>query len=95
MRKGFYCEIFVKYFELFPESTLLLIDNQYAVNEMQKLNEFLAEALNWTNIYMWENKPNMHRNKGPGCDEELTENNLKRLNQFYSKHKQSLIQILP
>ena len=91
LQKGFYNEIFAKYFDLFPESTFLLIDNQYAFKNLQKLNAFLAKELNLTKIKI----PNIHRNKGHGKDEDLTEDNRKRLNQFYSKHEQNFIQILP
>ena len=82
--RGFYDQIFAKYFELFPESTFLLIDSQYAFAKMQNLGDFLARELNFPERHI----PNIHSNRGKVKKEELTEFNMERLNQFYSKHEQ-------
>ena len=82
--RGFYDQIFAKYFELFPESTFLLIDSQYAFAKMQNLGDFLAKELNFPERHI----PNIHSNRGKVKKEELTEFNMERLNHFYSKHEE-------
>ena len=90
LRKGFYDEILAKYFDLFPDSTFLLIDNQHAFKQMQTLNNFLAAELNFPTKQI----PDIHKNKGKGSkEEELTEFNLKKLNQLYSNHERDFFEI--
>ena len=84
------CEIFARYFELFPENKFLFVDSQYAFDKMQKLGDFLATELNFSKRQI----PNIHRNPGSAKKEELTDLNQKRLNQFYSKHEQNFSEIV-
>ena len=96
LSRGFYDDIFAKYFELFPKSTFLLIDSQYALAKMQELGDFLATELNLPKQHI----PDIHRNKGHAYSvfhtkkENLTELNLKKMHLFYSKHEQNFLELL-
>lgn len=88
--RGFYGEIFAKYFKLFPKSTFLLIDSQYAFEKTQSLGDFLALELDLPERQI----PDIYSNRGKSEKEELTDSNLNRLNQFYSKHEQQFLDIV-
>ena len=90
LRRGFYDEIFAKYFELFPENKFLFVDSQYAFDKMQKLGDFLAKELNLSKRQI----PYIHKNVGTARKEELTDFNQKRLNQFYFKHERNFSDIV-
>ena len=90
LQRGFYDDIFERYFEIFPESTFLFIDSQYAFDEMQRLGDFLARELDLPKRQI----PYIHRNQGHEKKEEITDYNLKQLNQFYSEHEQHFSSIV-
>ena len=90
LHRGFYDDIFETYFEIFPESTFLFIDSQYAFDEMQRLGDFLARELDLPKRQI----PYVHANQGHEEKEEITDYNLKRLHQFYSKHEQHFSSIV-
>ena len=87
LRRGYYDLIFDKYFKLFPDSTFLIIDSEYAFIEMQKLGNFLAKELNLPQQMIKYIHKNSHDVKGNNeLVEELTVYNLKRLKELYSIH---------
>ena len=87
LRRGYYDLIFDKYLKLFPDSTFLLIDSDYAFIEMQELGNFLAKELNLSQQKIKYVHMNSHEVKGNNeLREELTVYNLKRLKELYLIH---------
>lgn len=83
IKRGFYDVVFGKYFEIFPQSTFLIIDNTYAFQQEQHLSNFLAAELN-----LPERKvPNVHRNRGRKKTEALSKDNLAWLQWYFKVHE--------
>ena len=91
IKRGFYDEVFEKYLKLFPKSKFLIIDKNYAFEQMQKLSDFLATELSLPSKII---KENIHRNSGIKKTEYFSEDNLARLTQFYRPHERKFLNML-
>ena len=91
LNRGFYDNILGQYLKLFPQSTFLVIDNQYAFEHMQMLGSFIAAELRVPERLI---PIDMHLYKGKGKKEILTDVNQALLNSFYSKHEIALLEMV-
>ena len=90
IKRGVYDVVFGKYFEIYPQSTFLIIDNTYAFQQEQDLSNFLAAELN-----LPERKvPYIHKNRGRNKKEALSKDNLKWLQWYYNVHERKFLGIV-
>ena len=90
LERGVYDVVFGKYFEIYPQSTFLIIDNTYAFQQEQDLSNFLAAELN-----LPERKvPYIHKNRGRNKKEALSKDNLKWLQWYYNVHERKFLGIV-
>ena len=90
IKRGFYDIIFGKYFEIYPQSTFLIIDNTYAFQQEQDLSNFLAAELNLHE----EKVPNILGNRGRKKREALSKDNLALLQWYYKVHERKFLDIV-
>jgi len=90
LKRGFYDNILGQYLKLFPQSTFLVIDNQYAFEHMQMLGNFIAAELKVPERLI----PYIHLYRGKGKKEKLTDVNQALLNSFYLKHEIAFLEII-
>ena len=89
-KRGFYDQVFEKYFEIFSHTTFVIIDNTYAFEHEQEVGDFLASEL----ILSKQTIPNIHKNSGKKEKEELTESNSAQLQSFYREHERNFFDIV-
>jgi len=83
LRRGFYDEVFRKYFDTFPRSSFLLIDSLSAFQDQQALGDAVADFLNIPNQTMRTKKKRVNS----VVKEELNKNNALALQSFYEYHE--------
>jgi len=87
LRRGFYDEIFGKYFHTFPQSSFLIIDSSAAFEDQQALGDTLAVFLNIKNTTILPT----HANENKLEKEEWNKYNSVVAKQFYSYHEKRFV----
>jgi len=90
LRRGFYDEIFGKWFHTFPQSSFLIIDSSASFEDQQALVDTLSVFLNLENITTHA----AHGNANKLEKEEWNKYNAVVAKQFYMYHEKSFVNIL-
>ena len=80
--RGYYDEIFSNYFKHFPTSKFFLIDSYYAFENEQRLCDEISNELNLPKRSISYQRSGKGEHK-----EELTDDNYRRVEDFYSEHE--------